>query len=185
MGASVDTVTAQTTGAALPDGRWHVVTDGSRLHVKTSRLGLIEVQATAPVGGGQLTDADPRSGQRRLTVDVLISQVRTGERFIDPELHALIMRTSDGVLHFQGAGTADEFTGSSAAGTVTLPMSLALTELEAKGESASAESTGSGFLSSVQGVVHVDDMHVPLPGFDRVRSATVTITGQIVFAAAE
>lgn len=166
-----------TNGSQIPPGQWEVLADNSQLHVKTSRLGLISVQATAPVGGGRLSDADPSSGRRSLRIEVLISRVRTDEHFIDPELHELIMKTSDGVLVFEGDGIGSEFQGNSSAGTIVLPMSLSL---------ALGSGNAAGVLpTSVDGRVDISDMHVPLPGFSRFRSASVTITGQVSFTKAD
>ena len=76
-------------------GQWTVVAREGHINLKTNRIGIFTIDATAPIVGGE---ADWQAGQATLTLEVGINEVKTGNRLLDPEVHALVNSGSDGVL---------------------------------------------------------------------------------------
>lgn len=80
-----------------------VVSDGSQMNVRTNRLGLLSIHATAPVIDGEVSES-------ALNFTVRIDQVVTGNPLLDPELHALIREITRGILTYPDSVTATRST---------------------------------------------------------------------------
>lgn len=136
-----------------------VVSDGSEMHVRTNRLGLLTIHATAPVVDGEVSDTT-------LTFTVRIDQVETGNPLLDPELHALIREITRGTLTFSGQHNGGVYEGQASAGSITVPLSL------------SASATDGGPLE-VSGSSQFSDVHVPLPGLGHIKHLVIDIDGRL------
>jgi hypothetical protein len=152
-------------------GKWAVQAREGNIRLKTNRIGLIKVDATAPIVGGE---ADWTSTQARLLLLVGISEVTTGNKLLDPEVHALINRGSDGVLSFDGEGTvtddAVEFVGRAWAGNVEVPLTLSGTS---DGEHDDERDVTLG------GTATFHDIHLPIPGLTHVNSVDIHFEGLV------
>ncbi|MCU0297420.1 MAG: hypothetical protein MUF33_02730 [Candidatus Nanopelagicales bacterium] len=90
--------------------------DRGIMHIRTNRLGLVSIQASAPVVDGRIWDAG-------LEFTVRIDRVSTGNPLLDPELHALIHQLTSGTLTFSGTRDGDTFvTGASRFSDVHVPL---------------------------------------------------------------
>lgn len=136
-----------------------VLSDGSRMHVRTNRLGLVSIQATAPVLDGEVSDTT-------LTFTVRIDQVTTGNPLLDPELHALIREITRGTLTFSGERSGDTFEGRAQAGSIVVPLSL------------NTHGAADGPLE-ISGSSQFADVHVPLPGLGHIKRLVVDIDGRL------
>ena len=87
------------------------------MRIRTSRIGLVTVTATAPVLQAQLTDT-------RLEFTVGIDRVDTGNPLLNPELHALVRALTEGTLEYRGARDGRRFTGHASAGDIVVPLDL-------------------------------------------------------------
>lgn len=132
------------------------------MNVRTSRVGLLTIHATAPVVDGVITDSS-------LEFTVRIDEVATGNPLLDPELHTLIHQITRGTLRFTGAKDGGAFTGEATAGGITVPLTLEATE------------SADGPLV-VQGSSQFSDVHVPLPGLGHIKHLEVDIDGHIHLA---
>ena len=130
------------------------------MHVRTNRIGLLTIHASAPVVDGEVSDSD-------LHFTVRIDQVDTGNPLLDPELHALIHQLTSGELTFTGRRDGQVYTGHAQAGDIVVPLSLS-----AVGDTA-LEIAGSSQFS---------DVHLPLPGLGRIRHLAVDIDGRLHLA---
>jgi hypothetical protein len=138
-----------------------VVSDGSQMHIRTNRIGLLSIHATAPVVAGVLSEQE-------LEFTVRIDRVATGNPLLDPELHALIHQITSGTLVFRGRRSGEVFSGSAKAGDITVPLDLA------------TDVSGEGL--SLRGRSQFSDVRVPLPGLSHIRHLEVDIDGRIYLA---
>ncbi len=136
-----------------------VRSDGSEMRIRTNRIGLLTIHATAPVVEGTLSGTE-------IEFTVSIDHVDTGNPLLDPELHALIRQITSGTLVFRGSKTGDTFSGSASAGNLTIPLDLTA---GAQGEAA----------MDLQGRSRFSDVHVPLPGLGHIRHLEVDIDGRL------
>lgn len=135
-----------------------VVSDGSHMHIRTNRIGLLSIQATAPVVDGVLSEHE-------LEFTVRIDRVATGNPLLDPELQALIHQITSGILVFRGRRSGEGFSGSASAGNITVPLDL--------------QTSDSGAVLELAGQAQFSDVHVPLPGLGHIRHLEVDIDGRI------
>ena len=135
-----------------------VVSDASIMRIRTSRIGLLTIHATAPIVAGEISDSD-------LTFTVRLDEVSTGNPLLDPEVHALIHEITTGTLTFTGQRDGDTFTGKATAGQISVPLDLSAHE-------------GEGVVA-VAGTSTFSDLHVPLPGMGHVQHLEVDIDGNL------
>lgn len=131
----------------------------SRIVARTNRIGLASIHASAPVLAGVVSGS-------RLEFTVGIAEVVTGNPLLDPELHALIHRITDGTLVFTGHGDGEFFAGRASAGTITVPLSLRATPAGAD-------------LLHVTGSSTFSDVRTPLPGLGHIPHLEVDIEGRL------
>lgn len=156
------------TGMAEDQVAWRLAQE-SVINMKTSRIGLFSVHAKAPVVDGTARIAD---GEVTLEFVVAISKVRTGNPVLDPEVHALVNSTSDGLLTFTGSGASlAEVNGKASAGTITVPLELVA-------DSAGADGDGPMDLQ-LSGRTTFTDIHLPLPGMGHIKHVDIDIEGLI------
>lgn len=152
-------------------GKWAVEAREGNLQLKTNRIGLIRINASAPIVGGE---ADWTSSQASLLLLVGISEITTGNMLLDPEVRALVNRGSDGVLSFEGKGTVTddyvEFAGRAWAGNVEVPLTLSGTS---NGELDHERNV------TIGGTATFKDIHLPLPGFTHVNSVDIHFEGLV------
>jgi hypothetical protein len=134
-----------------------VVSDGSQMNVRTNRVGLLSIHATAPVIDGEVSDT-------ALSFTVRIDQVVTGNPLLDPELHALIREITRGTLTYSGRRNGDAFEGQATAGSIVVPLTL--------------NARGTGPLE-ISGSSQFADVHVPLPGLGHIKHLIVDIDGSL------
>ncbi len=138
-----------------------VLSENSSMNIKTSRIGLLTIHATAPIVDGQLSDSD-------LTFTVRIDEVNTGNPLLDPELHALIHEITSGTLTFSGQRDGDVYSGHATAGQISVPLALSTTIQQSE--------------VAVAGTSTFEDVHVPLPGLGHIRHLAVDIDGSLYLA---
>jgi hypothetical protein len=152
-------------------GKWAVEAREGNIRLKTNRIGLIKIDAHAPIVGGE---ADWTATNANLLLLVGISEVTTGNMLLDPEVRALVNRGSDGVLRFEGEGTVSddyvEFAGRAWAGNVEVPLTLTGTS---EGEEHNERDV------TIGGTATFHDIHLPIPGFTHVNSVDIHFEGLV------
>lgn len=128
------------------------------MSIRTSRIGLLSIHATAPIVHGEISDSN-------LTFTVRLDEVSTGNPLLDPEVHALIHQITTGTLTFTGHRDGDTFTGTATAGQISVPLDLSATVSEE--------------VVAVAGTSSFSDVHVPLPGMGHVKHLEVDIDGNL------
>lgn len=127
------------------------------MNVRTNRLGLLSIHATAPVIDGEVSETS-------LRFTVRIDQVVTGNPLLDPELHALIREITQGILSFDGELDGAAYAGHASAGRIVVPLTL--------------RARGTGPLE-VSGSSQFSDVHIPLPGLGHIKHLVVDIDGHL------
>lgn len=152
-------------------GQWQVEPRMGSIQLKTDRIGIFTIDAHAPILGGT---ADWAAKSATLIFEVAIGEVKTGNALLDPEVHALVHKGSDGVLTFTGKGAvtgdAIRFKGTAKAGDVEVPLTIT-------GEASGDESTSRDI--TISGTATFEDIHIPIPGFTHLRQIEVHITGDL------
>lgn len=144
------------------EGAWTVHTvDGAGVRLRSGRIGLVSVDVTAPVTGGELTAT---SDGAHLTLRLALDQLKTGNFLMQAAARTLVTRHDAIVLAYDGRGPATDggwkVNGRASAGDVDLELDLVVTPCGAVGnEMAEIEIVGSANIGTV---------HLPLPGMGTV-----------------
>lgn len=157
---------------ASASGQWKIAERAGHIRIKTSRIGFLSVNADAPVLGGSVT-VTPELIE--IEFHVGIGEVSTGSHLLDPEVHALVHRGSDGVLRFQGTGPGGAslaFTGTAKAGNIEVPLTL----------DAAGTLTRETKELPVAGLAVFEDISLPLPGMGHIDHLDVHIEGLLDLA---
>lgn len=146
----------------LPDGSWSVHTiDGASVRLRSGRVGLVSVDVTAPVSGGELAI---EGAEAHLTLRLALDELRTGNFLLQAAARTLVSRHDAHVLTYDGRGPVTDagcqVTGHATSGDVDLVLDLTVTDLGTVGAPLSEiELVGSAFVGRV---------HLPLPGLGTV-----------------
>lgn len=146
----------------LPDGSWSVHTvDGASVRLRSGRVGLVSVDVTAPVSGGELVID---GGEARLTLRLALDELRTGNFLLQAAARTLVSRHDAHVLTYEGHGPATaegcHVTGHATSGDVDLELALDITDLGPEGSPLTE--------IGLAGSAYVGRVHLPLPGLGTV-----------------
>lgn len=141
---------------------WIVSTvDGGHVRLRSGKMGLMSLDASAPVSGGELLiEGDHATFTLRLD----LGQMRTGNFLLQAAARSLISSNDVHVLTYAGSGPAvDEgwrVSGTAVAGPVEVPLDLTIAGTGAGGDPmVEIDITGSA---------NVGTVHLPLPGMGTV-----------------
>ncbi len=141
---------------------WKINTvDGAHVRLRSGRIGLVSIDATAPVSGGELVLGDPEV-VFRLRLD--IQQMRTGNFLMQAAARSLVSSNGVYTLDYEGRGTAADagwrVSGTAVGGTIEVPLDLVISAI---GPSSSPLSE-----IDITGSASVGTVHIPLPGLGKV-----------------
>jgi hypothetical protein len=145
-----------------PEGIWSIHTvDGADVRLKSGRIGLVSVDVTAPVSGGELT---VDGGSARLTLHLALDQLRTGNFIMQAAARSLVSRHDAHVLTYEGIGddapAGWSVTGHAIAGDVDVELDLVVSAIgPAHAPMDEIEIVGGAIIGTV---------HLPLPGLGTV-----------------
>jgi hypothetical protein len=148
--------------AELPTGSWTVHTvDGAEVRLRSGRIGLMSIDVSAPVTGGELVSTDEGV---RFTLRMDLGRLKTGNFLLQAAARSLVSRHDAGVLTYDGRGTAGDggwqVTGHATAGDVDLVLDLTITAIGAAADAMSE--------IELVGSADVGTVHLPLPGLGTV-----------------
>lgn len=141
---------------------WIVSTvDGGHVRLRSGKIGLMSIDASAPVSGGELViDGD----QATFTLRLDLGQMRTGNFLLQAAARSLISSNDVHVLTYEGSGPAGatgwKVSGTAVAGPIEVPLDLTITGI-GPGGSPMAE-------IDITGSANVGTVHLPLPGMGTV-----------------
>ena len=157
----------------LPTGSWTVHTvDGAEVRLRSGRIGLMSVDVTAPVTGGELVSADDGV---RFTLRMDLGQLRTGNFLMQAAARSLISRHDAGLLSYDGHGGAGDsawqITGHATAGDVDLVLDLTVAAIGTPDEPMSE--------IELVGSADVGTVHLPLPGLGTVEDFSFDVDARL------
>lgn len=141
---------------------WIVSTvDGGHVRLRTGKIGLMSLDASAPVSGGELVlDGD----QATFTLRLDLGQMRAGNFLLQAAARSLISSHDVHVLVYEGSGPTIEkgwrVSGTAVAGPIDVPLDLTITPIGPQENSMSE--------IDIAGSADIGTVNVPLPGIGRV-----------------
>lgn len=141
---------------------WIVSTvDGGHVRLRSGKIGLVSIDATAPVSGGELV---LKGDDARFSLRLDLSQMRTGNFLMQAAARSLVSSNNVHSLDYTGQGSATasgwQVSGAAVGGTIEVPLDLAITAIGPSGD-AMAE-------IDIVGSASVGRVHIPLPGLGTV-----------------
>lgn len=142
-------------------GSWAVHTvDGAVVRLRSGRVGLVSVDVTAPVTGGELVIGD----DVRFTLHMGLDRLSTRNFLMQAAARALVSRHDAQVLAYDGLGSLRDsgavVSGHAVSGDVDVELELELTPRGRPGDPMSE--------IEVVGSAAVGTVNLPLPGLGRV-----------------
>ena len=140
---------------------WRVKTvDGAQVRLRSGRIGIVNVDVTAPVSGGELAiDGSHVTFSLRLQLD----QLRTGNFLMQAAARTLVSKYDAHVLSYDGQGkpadAAYSVVGTAVGGTVEVHLALDITPIGGDVPLSEIDVTGNASVGTV---------HLPLPGMGTV-----------------
>lgn len=147
----------------LPGARkWLVDTvDGGHVRLRSGRIGLVSIDATAPVSGGELVVTGE---QAHFTLRLDLGRLRTGNFLMQAAARSLVSSNRVSVLVYEGAGSTDgdgwRVTGTAVGGTIEVPLDLAIMAIGSTSDPMAE--------IDIAGSANVGTVHIPLPGIGTV-----------------
>jgi hypothetical protein len=155
------------------EGSWAVHTvDGAEVRLRSGRIGLMSVDVSAPVVGGELTSRD---GTTHFTLSMDLGQLKTGNFLLQAAARSLVSRHDASLLAYDGRGPAGEggwqLTGHAIAGNVDLVLDLTVTAI-----GPAANPMGD---IELMGTANVGTVHLPLPGMGTVEDFSFDVDARL------
>jgi hypothetical protein len=154
-------------------GAWAVHTvDGAEVRLRSGRIGLVTVDVTAPVSGGEL-DVTPDAVHLALRLE--LDQLRTRNFLMQAAARKLISRHDARLLTYRGEGIPAALPwhvdGTAHAGDVAVRLKLAIRPCGPTADpTAEIELVGSA---------NVGTVHLPLPGLGTVEDFSFDVTARL------
>jgi len=152
-------------------GTWRIpAIDGAEVRLRSGRIGLVTVDATAPISDGRLT-VGPTAAQ--LELSIALGRMRTGNFLLQTAARSLISTHRVEELVYSGSGPAEAMTvrGLATAGDIAVDIALRITAIgPAHDPMAEIEVTGSA---------NVGTVHIPLPGMGTVEDFSFDVDARL------
>lgn len=140
-------------------GTWGIASDAGHVQLRSGRIGLVSVDAKAPVTSGELR---VETDEVRLELVLALDKLRTGNPLLQMAARSMVTSNNARSLTYSGIGDARphwRVSGVAKAGTIEVELDLELTPITAGGQITGVTMTGSAQLGRV---------HLPLPGLGTV-----------------
>ena len=158
---------------ATAEGSWSIHTvDGADVRLRSGRVGLVTVDVTAPVSGGEL---HVTSEHVRLTLRLALDELRTRNFLVQAAARTLVTRHDAHVLDYAGSGPNDDgiaqVAGHATSGDIDVELLLTVTPCGPQHDPmAEIELVGSAFMGTV---------HLPLPGMGTVEDFSFDVDARL------
>jgi len=151
----------------MTQGRWEVADPAALVRLRTNRVGLVAVDATAPIRRGTITITD-----QACTLDMVLALDQIGTSFLlQRAARALLSahRVVDLFYLATGAGGSApwQVRGDAVAGDVTVDLAVDLTPLDSQQEAMTRV--------ELRGFAGLGPVELPLPGLGRTDDLQVTL----------
>lgn len=143
-------------------GRWLVDTvDGGHVRLRSGRIGLVSIDASAPVSGGELVLS---GDDARFTLRLDLGRLRTGNFLMQAAARSLVSSHRVVLLVYEGVGSAAGggwlVSGTAVGGTIEVPLALTITAIGPEADPMAE--------IDIAGSASVGTVNIPLPGIGRV-----------------
>jgi len=157
------------------DGSWAVqMVDGADVRLRSGKIGLVNVDVSAPVSGGELHF---RGEIVEFSLLLALDQLRTGNFLVQAAARTLVTRHDAHVLSYAGTGPSSDgpwiVTGNAVAGNVDVEIVLTVTAVGTSHPLDEIEIAGSASFGTV---------HLPLPGMGTVDDFMVDLDAKLALA---
>lgn len=144
---------------------WRVA-PGGEVHLRSRKVGLFEVKASAPVVSGELQESDDEA---TLTLTLALEELRANKLLQGPA-RSLVKRHDGGRLVYRGSGEYVEgepltVYGKAMAGTILVDLVLTIIR--------------TGELASISGSASLGTVELPLPGLGRIDDFSFEVHAQL------
>lgn len=142
--------------------QWEVhAVDGGHVRLRSGRIGLVSIDATAPVVGGALNLSD---GAVTFTLRLSLEKLKTGNFLLQAAARSLVTSNNAHELDYEGSGAPTDsgwsVAGAAVGGSIEVPLALDITAI---GPSATPMAE-----IDIVGSAQVGRVHIPLPGLGTV-----------------
>lgn len=156
---------------AWPHGAWTIpAIDGAEVRLRSGRIGLVTVDATAPISAGRLT-VGPQAAA--LELSIALGRMRTGNLLLQTAARSLISAHRVQDLVYAGTGPVDAMTvrGMATAGDIAVEITLRIAAIGPPHDpTAEIEVTGGA---------NVGTVHIPLPGMGTVEDFAFDVDARL------
>ena len=157
-------------------GTWSIpAIDGAEVRVRSGRIGLVTVDATAPISSGRLTIGPEETA---LELSIALARMRTGNLILQTAARSLITahRVQDLIYSGTGPVTAMTVAGQATVGDIAVEIALRINAIGPSHDPmAEIELTGS---------TNVGTVHIPLPGMGTVEDLAFDVDARLRTAVA-
>lgn len=154
------------------EGVWVVETiDGAAVRLRSGKVGLVNIDVTAPVSGGELRIT---ADAVHLTLRLALDELRTGNFLVQGAARSIVSRNDAHVLSYAGEGMAKALpwhvVGHAKAGSVDVELGLDVTPC--------GPSTDPMVEIELKGSASMGTVHLPLPGLGTVDDFAFDVDGR-------
>ncbi len=142
------------------------------MRLRSGRIGLVSVDVTAPVTGGELRVTSDRV---ELTLSLALDRLKTRNFIMEAAARTLVKRHDAHELGYRGHGPASysgfQVSGAAVAGDVTIDLALVITPIGAADDPMSE--------IELVGSANVGTVHLPLPGLGTVEDFAFDVDARL------
>lgn len=154
-------------------GSWQVHTvDGAEVRLRSGRVGLMRVDVTAPVTGGELVSSAEGT---HFTLRMALDRLKTGNFLIQAAARSLVARHDATVLTYSGSGAAAgggwSVSGRASAGDVDIDLHLDITPCGPDGSPMSE--------IELVGSANVGEVNLPFPGMGHIEDFSFDVDARL------
>lgn len=158
-------------------GSWTVLAvDGADVRLRSGRIGLVSVDVTAPVTGGEL---HVTLEHVRLTLHLALDKLSTRNFLMEGAARSLVRRHDAHSLDYAGLGPGDanpwQVSGNAISGNVNVELELTITPVGPSDEPMAE--------IELMGTANVGTVNLPLPGLGRVDDFSFDVDAKLALRA--
>lgn len=158
------------------EGSWAIQTvDGADVRLRSGRIGLVNVDVSAPVASG---DLHATAEHVHLGLRLALDELRTGNFVVQAAARALVTRHDAHVLAYSGKGVTSEtpwvVTGRAIAGNVDVEIALTITPIGPDHDPLAE--------IDIVGTASFGRVHLPLPGMGTVEDLSIDLDARLALS---
>ena len=153
-------------------GSWEIVAvDGADVRLRSGRIGLVNVDVSAPVASGLLNIT---AQEIYFTLNLALDQLKTGNFLLQSAARSVVTRYQAHELVYSGKGPVGEIwsvTGIARAGSIEVELDLTITPT-------ASETSPMGQIEIV-GSANMGTVHLPIPGMGTIEDFSFDVDAKL------